>query len=468
MNKIIEKIKNDNILKLISPYLKEVDAYLVGGYLRDLFLNKQSFDRDIVLLCDDIKSYTQNIAQKINATFIELDKEWGIYRLVLEDKKNYIDFAKAIDNNIEKDIKRRDITINAIAYNLNKCEFYDPTGGIDDIKLKKIKGICEQNFIDDALRLLRVFRFQSSLGFDIDEKTYSFVKKHVNLINNPAKERINVELMKLFEGNNTAKTLKKMDECGMLEILFPIINEFKLIPPNTHHHLDLFNHLIETVNQVEKNAKNLPQKAQEVLNIVPYGTVKKIAYLKLGAFLHDIGKPKTWTIDEKTLRHRFIMHDSVGAELVSEYLKPLKFSKKQISYIKTLIRHHIYPSNVNLNNEKSVMKFLRKLNENTVDIILLAIADRLSARGVDISDEIVEENINHLNTLMNKYFDSLEEIKPLPKLIDGNEIMQLLNIKPSPLLGKIISALKTAQEEGDITTKEQAIGFIESKFKNYL
>lgn len=464
MNNIIKKINDDNVLQQIIPYLKETDAYLVGGYVRDLFLNKQSFDRDIILTCEDIKTFTQNIANKINATFIELDKEWGIYRIVLKDKKNYIDFAKAIENNIEKDINRRDITINAVAFNLNTKEFYDPTEGINDLKHKKIKGICEQNFIDDPLRLLRVFRFQSTLGFEIDTQTESFIRKHIKLINNPAKERINTELMKLFEGENTAQTLKNMDNYGMLELIFPFIEQLKQIPPNTHHHLDLFNHLLETVNQVEINFKTLPQKAQEILNNEPYNTVKKLAYLKLGAFLHDIGKPKTWTIDEKTGRHRFIMHDSVGAELVSDYLKPLKFSKKQISYIKTLIRHHIYPSNVNLNNEKSIMKFLRKLDENTVDILLLAMADRLSARGIDITNEIIEQNLSHLNKLMNKYFDSLEEIKPLPKLIDGNEIMQILNIKPSPQLGKIISKLKIAQEDGEITTKEEAILFIKKEF----
>lgn len=462
MNNIVEKIKEDVVLKQIIPLLGNIDAYLVGGYLRDLFLGKRSFDRDIILICKNIEEFTKNIAKEINATFIELDKDWGIYRLVLEDKKNYIDFAKAIDNDIKKDILRRDITINAIAYNLVTNEFYDPTNGILDIKTKKIRGICEQNFIDDPLRLLRVFRFQSSLGFDIEQETYSFIKKHINLIEKPAKERVNVELMKLFEGANTAQTLLNMDKCGLLELIFPFVVEWKKIPKNTHHHLDLFNHLIETVNQVEVNFDKLPQGAQDILNIEPYGTVKKYAYLKLAAFLHDIGKPATWTIDETTGRHRFIMHDSVGAEKVPAFLKELKFSKKQISYIKSLIRYHIYPSNVNLNNEKSVMKFLRKLDENTVDIILLAMADRLSAKGVDITEEIIEENIEHLNVLLNRYFESLEQIKPLPKLIDGNEIMEILNIKPSPILGKIISALKMAQEDGEIMTKDEAINFVKN------
>ena len=464
MNNIIKQIEKDDVIKKIIPYLNEVDAFLVGGYVRDLFLGKQSFDRDIILVCDDVENIVKKIAKEIDATFIELDKEWGIYRLVLTDKKNYIDFAKAINNDIEQDILRRDITINSIAFDLNQNKFYDITGGIADIKAKKIRKISEQNFIDDPLRLLRVFRFQSALGFEVEQDTYESIKKYVSLIEQPAKERVNLELMKLFEGNNVAKTLQKMDEVGMLNLIFPFVEEFKKVPPNTHHHLDLFNHSIETVNQIELNFSKLPQTAQDILNIVPYGTVKKIAYLKLGAFLHDIGKPKTWTIDESNGRHRFIMHDSVGSEIAPAFLKTLKFSKKQISYIKALIRHHIYPSNVNLNNEKSVMKFLRKLNENTVDIILLAMADRYSARGVDITDEMVEDNISHLQTLLERYFESLEELKPLPKLIDGNEIMQILGIRPSPVLGRIIAGLKTAQEDGEVMTKEQASEFVKNEF----
>ena len=110
------------------------------------------------------------------------------------------------------------------------------------------------------------------------------------------------------------------------------------------------------------------------------------------------------------------------------------------------------------------MKFLRKLDENTVDILLLAKADRLSARGVDITEKIVEENISHLNVLMTKYFESLEKIQPLPKLLDGNEIMQILGISPSPLLGKIISELKIAQEDGNVYTREDALIFVNELF----
>jgi len=460
MNNIINIINNDTVLRQIKPFLAGVDAYLVGGYVRDVFLGKQSCDRDIIIIKDNIEEFSKNIAQKINATFIELDKNWEIYRLVLQDKKNYIDFAKAIENSIEKDLKRRDITINSIAFNLNTNEFYDPNNGIDDIKNGIIKGLSEENFTDDPLRLLRVFRFQSTLGYKISPQTYKIICKHARLIEKPAKERVNTELIKLFEGKHAASTLQSMDDAGILELIFPFVKEIKTIPPNTHHHLDLIHHSLETVKQIDEIIPALPQKAQEILQETPYGTVQKSAYLKLAGFMHDIGKPSTWTIDEETGRHRFIYHDSKGAEIAPAYLKKLKFSKKQIAYIQNLIRNHIYPSNVNLNNEKSVMKFLRKMDNDTIDVLVLAMADRLSARGPAITEEMVSQNLNQLNTILNRYLEKLDEIKPLPKLLNGNEVMKILNIKPSPQLGEILSELQAAQEDGLVTTHEEAVDFV--------
>ena len=181
-----------------------------------------------------------------------------------------------------------------------------------------------------------------------------------------------------------------MFENGALEIVFPFIKEIKKIPPNTHHHLDLVHHSIETVKHIKSNNP----------------------LLKIAALYHDIGKPSTWTIEPQG-RHRFIGHDIKGFELAKKELSQLKFSNKQISYIAKMVKFHIYPASlINCpDNKKAYARFIRKLAEDTPDIIELSKADRLSARGVDVSDEMVEKSIKHLENLLNYYNEVQSMVK---------------------------------------------------------
>lgn len=467
MHKYVEIIENDEIIKKIKPYLNNIQTYLIGGFVRDILMGEKSPDRDLIVCNCDVKEFSKNLADKLNAYFIELDSINKIYRIVFEDKINYLDITCPIENNLEKDIKRRDLTINAIAYNLNDSKFIDLVNGMSDIQNKKIKGISFENFEDDPLRILRIYRFYSKTGFQIDEELINTTKTLLKRINEPAKERITTELLKMFEGEYCDKALLKLEETGLLYEIFPIYNDVKKIPPNTHHHLDLTHHLIETVNQIQINYKNSNEEIRNYLDTYVYGSVKRIAFLKLASFLHDIGKPSCWTIEEDTQRHRFIKHDEIGSKLVVPILKELKFSKKQIEYIQTLIKYHIYPSSLISApdvNEKAYMKFYRKMDGFVIDVIFLAMADRLSARGIKVTDEMVKNNIENLTKLLNNYLTMKKDIKPLEKLLDGNDIMEILGIKQSPQLGIIVKQLKEAQLNGDVTTKKEAIDFVNTYY----
>ena len=285
------------------------------------------------------------------------------------------------------------------------------------------------------------------------------------LVAQAAKERVEYELMKLFSGEYAHLALLKLDEVGILEKLFPFVNELKQVPPNLHHHLDLFNHCIETVRQVGIFYKNSDFRVKEHMERVDFGGFSRIAHLRLAAFLHDIGKFSTWTIEEDTGRHRFIKHEDVGAKMCVPLLKTLCFSNKQIDYIAYIIKKHMYPTAVVSSpelNEKVMMRYVRKSEENAIDNILIAQADRLSARGPEITDEIVEQNITALNKLMDFYLNVKDNLEPLPKLLDGNEVMRLLNLKPSPRLGEILNALQEAQINGEVLTKDDAVTFVKT------
>ena len=448
-------IKDDFILSQIN------EGYLVGGSVRDALMGKSFVDRDIAI--KGAEDFAHKLSEQFNATFIVLDPEYKIYRLVLEDKVNYLDISEIQGGvNIEDDLERRDFAMNAIAIDLSNGEIIDPFEGKKDIENKIIRHIKDSNFEEDPLRILRAFRFASTTGFELSNDTKLCIEKYKHLLFTPAKERINYELMKLFGGAKCSETLLVMDEFGILEELFPYVKEMKKVPPNTHHHLDLFHHVVETVRNIEELYLNSTKEEKEHLDSVGFGGFPRINHLKLAGFLHDIGKFSTWTIEESG-RHRFIKHDDIGAKMAIPFLKDLKFSKKQIEYISTMIKTHIYPSNVidapDL-NEKVKMRYLRKMGVDVIDNIYLAKADRLSARGEAITEEIVKANLDGLDALLNFYLEKRETLKPLPKLLDGKEIMEIKGIKQSPDLGKIISALKEAQLNGEVNSKDEAIDFV--------
>lgn len=459
-SKIIEKIKNDDILsKIITSFDNEI--YLVGGTVRDFYLGNESVDRDIIVMDEDARIFALKLAEFFDATFVPLDEENKIYRLVVSDKINYIDITNPIENSLEKDLMRRDLTINAIAVNIRSGEIVDISGGVTDIKNGCINYVNELNFVDDPLRLLRVYRFQAMYGFELAPETISAVCRYSDLIHKPAAERINYELMKLFNGEFAHVALENMNKTWILEEIFPIVKELKQVPPNSHHHLDLFHHSIETVKQVQNLYNASSDEVKEHLNKIEFGGFSRLAHLKLAAFLHDIGKFSTWTIEEG--KHRFIKHDDVGAKMSLKILKDLHFSNKQADYISSMIKYHIYPSHVMTSpqiTEKIMMRYVRKMDKNSIDAVILAQADRLSARGPEITDEIVERNISSLNMLLRFYLEARETIKPLPKLLTGDEVMTLLNIKPSRKLGEIMNALHEAQISGDVTSKEHAVDFV--------
>lgn len=459
-SKIIEKIKSDEILSKITDKF-ENEIYLVGGTVRDYYMGLDSTDRDIIVMDEEAREFALKLADLFEATFVPLDEENKIYRIVLADKINCIDVTNPVGDSIEKDLMRRDLTINAIAVNIRTGELIDISGGVTDIRNKCINYVNELNFVDDPLRLLRVYRFQALYGFQLAPETINAVCKYSDLIHKPAVERINYEILKLFSGEYAHIALENMNKTWILEEIFPFVKELKQVPPNSHHHLDLFHHSIETVKQVQNLYSEASDEVKEHLNTVDFGGFSRLAHLKLAAFMHDIGKFSTWTIEEG--KHRFIKHDDVGAKMSVKILKDLHCSNKQIDYISSMIKYHIYPSHVMTSpqiTEKIMMRYVRKMDKNSIDAIILAQADRLSARGPEITDEIVERNITSLNMLLKFYLETRETLKPLPKLLSGNDVMDILNIKPSRKLGEIMEALHEAQISGDVITREHAVDFV--------
>lgn len=457
MIELVEKIKSDKLLQTVAELAKPYDCYIVGGYIRDFLLGKTTYDVDLVVKRDFAKVLAEKITAFFGAHFVELDSENLIYRVVMPDKLHYFDISGMLDDDLKTDIDRRDLTINSIAINLKTLEIIDLNDGLKDFRTRVLKSAKLSNFIDDSLRILRVFRFCAQTGFDIDPDVFDFVKSNVKLIENPAKERVCTELLKTFEGKYSLKALEKADKAGLVDLIFPIMKEVKKIPPNSHHHLDLFHHLLESQAKIGEIFEKSNAQVKEAV-------APRLGLLKLAAFLHDIGKPSTWKIDENG-RHRFITHDSVGAKLVRPILADLKFSKKNINYIATLIKNHIYPSALlqTDSSEKAKIRFFRKLGDFVPDVILLAQADRLCALGPAITQETVNSNISGLNSLLDFYLENLDKVKLPEPLLNGHEISDLTKLPQSKELGDLVKEVRNLQLEGVLSTKDEAVKFVSEK-----
>ncbi|MEI7474333.1 MAG: HD domain-containing protein [bacterium] len=456
---------NDEINKSILEEMDENSKiWVVGGTIRDFLLKKDWLDTDYVLTGVKAFDFAKKMAEKLNGYFVPLDEHYDIARIVLEDKKTTLDFAAALNNDILKDLERRDFTINAMAFSLNDNKFIDLFNGVDDLNNKKITAISEKNIIDDPLRILRAYRCAAQTGFSIEEDTLLLIKKHQSLIHNVAIERVKAELIKLFEGAFSAENLFLMKETAFLFEIFPEMSPQLKVPPNLHHHLPLIEHSIEVVKQLEIMVKDSPDWVKEHLNEeIVYGSTR-LSLLKIAALLHDLGKPDTWTIDEEG-RHRFIKHEEIGAGLALPLLRRMTFSKVAIKVIEKLIKFHLYPSQIlkeETITEKSILRFYRRIEKEVPELIIIAMADRLSARGAEITDDIVNKNISGLQELLEKYHNISENMITIPKLISGDDVMKLLNINKGPKVGIVLKALNEAQISGDINNYDQAIEFVKN------
>lgn len=475
LNDLKNSILNEHINRQIIEFARskpDIDIYIVGGYLRDLILNLHTYDMDYVVRGTSGLKFAQDLANLFNGYYIELDASFDIARVVLPDKKNYIDIAGCQGKSIEEDLSRRDFTINAMAINLKKIDseaLIDPHNGLSDIKDKTIKTISEKNIIDDPLRILRAFRISALTNSSISVDTLSYINKHLSLLNNVAKERITLELNKLFSLHSSLKYVQLLKSSGVLEEIFPDMKNLYKVPENVYHHLGLFEHTLDVYKNIEELIPAMPEKTQEHLQENITASTKRIVALKYAALLHDIGKPDTWVIDE-TGKHTFLGHADLGEEMSEIICKNLKLPNSAVKRIAKLVKYHLYPSQLSNNfqppSKKAKFRFFRKLGDEVPEAILLAMADRLAAQGPKISKEIVNRQLKMLEELLNDYYKTLEKTKELPKIIDGNDVMKLLNFKPSKKIGIILTEIRNRQIDGELATKEEAEKWLLENIQN--
>ncbi|MFC1942153.1 CCA tRNA nucleotidyltransferase [Chloroflexota bacterium] len=479
------------LLNDISRFLiKEgVQAYLVGGFVRDMLLERDTADIDIAVAVDAL-TIAPKIASALGGKYISLDEENGVGRVVLfhnesapaKDKWE-LDFT-TLKGTIEQDLAQRDFTVDAMAIeldnitgsSLNPDSLIDPFHGRDDLRQRVIRAVRETAFREDAARLIRAVRLAAELVFDIDAETEELIHYYSNLITNVAGERVRDELLRLLATPGAARHLAYLDELGILTALIPELVPAKGVDQPKVHVWDVFDHSIQTVSTVEflLRERAWEYAGEDILGSVPWsidlsrhfdeeiscGSTRK-SLLKLAALLHDIAKPQTKALDEDG-RARFLGHPQEGAATATKILERLRFSTKEINLVELMVKHHLRPTQMSheeFPSRRAIYRYYRDTGEAGIDILFLCLADHLATRGSTLDPAQWLEHTRIAEYILTKYTEEESLLVP-PKLINGNDLMESFNLSPGPMLGELLEALRETQAAGEVATRQEALDYI--------
>ncbi len=449
---------------------RKIKLYIVGGALRDLVLKKGKSNPDIdFTLKKGALKFARVLANKIHAGFVVLDKEHGVSRVVkrIDNKIYTLDFTDFRGLDLKSDLLRRDFTINTLALELDRAfdkniapALIDLYGAQTDLKNKIIKAAYAKSFDDDPLRILRAFSFAALFGFEIDRPTLKNASLKRKKIIKVSFERIRDELFKVLETNVSFEYFSQLDKLKILEIIMPEIKPMRGIGQGPYHHLDVWQHTLETLKQFELLEKKISDNAdiQNYLNeMISYGR-RRYSLLKFGALLHDVGKPKALRREGKKII--FHGHERLGLDVAQGIVKRLKLSNDEWSALRKIILWHLRPGYMADSGKeltpRAIFRYFRDANKEAVGILLLSIADQRATLGTYTTRA---SRINHEKVcfgLIKKHFHKSKEASP-KRLINGNDVMRKFKLEPSPLVGKILAEIEELQAIGKIKTKEDAL-----------
>ncbi len=442
----------DPVFKVIAEAGSDVETYLVGGFVRDLILNRPSKDIDVVCVGSGI-SLAKVVAGKLgNHVNVSIFKNFGTAMLkhdgveiefVGARKESYRrDSRKPIveDGTLEDDQNRRDFTINALAISLNEGnygELIDPFNGLGDLKKKLIRTPLDPaiTFSDDPLRMMRAIRFATQLNFDIEADTFEAIINNKDRINIVSQERITDELNKIIMSKKPSYGFKLLYHGGLLELIFPEMVKLQGVENiDGKGHKDNFYHTLQVLDKVAEKSDDL--------------------WLRWAAILHDIAKPNTKRFD-KEVGWTFHGHEDKGARMVPGIFRRMKLPlHENMKKVKNLVKLHLRP--IALVNDRVTDSALRRLlfeaGDDLDDLLLLCRAD-ITSKNMDK----VKRYLGNFSKVEKKLKDVEErdKVKNFQPPISGEEIMSHFAIKPGRDVGVIKEEIKEAILEGKIRNNYQ-------------
>jgi poly(A) polymerase len=448
--------------------------YLVGGYPRDALLKEEGNldkvgpkDFDFAIEGGHGFAFAKHVAGQMEGHFVPLDEPNDTARVVLPSNTIF-DFSGCVGGTIQSDVWRRDFTINSLVWDPQVPEYIlDYSTGLADLQSRRVRALSEAVFVEDPLRVLRAYRFASHINGTIEAKTRNWLQAHVSRLSEVAVERINVEIFSIFGNHNFSRFVFDMAHAGLLEIIFPELTETHRVTPNAYHHLGLFEHSMETIPQLEETYGRMPDWVHESAQKELSAGATRLAATKLACLLHDIGKPQTWVVNDDG-RHTFYGHDRIGAEMAEVIAERMKWSRPLSKFIVKLIAWHLRPGQLYHQGpptDKAIRRFYRTVGDDTPELMLLAFADFGATRGPGLMGDKREALAYSLVELLDGYRVHREESRMRVRLLDGSQIMKILEIPGGPIVGNLLAELEEAQEINEVANQAEAVAFVRQMYE---
>ena len=458
------------ILHLVGEEADRIglECYVIGGWVRDLFLHRESTDIDVVVVGSGIL-LAEAVAKRLGkGAHLSVFKTYGTAQVKKKDLE--LEFVGARresyqrdsrnpiveDGTLEEDQNRRDFTINAMAICLNKeryGELLDPFDGIGDLERCIIRTPLNPDitFSDDPLRMMRAIRFATQLGFNLDEETFDAIERNRERINIITKERIAEELHKIMLSRRPSEGWILLDKTGLLPLIFPELAALKGVEvKDGRGHKDVFYHTLKVLDNVAQlqSTDRCADRAQST-------DIDTILWLRWAALLHDIGKPKSKAWDPKA-GWTFRNHNYIGAKMVPKIFAKMKFPlNEKMEYVKKMVDLHMRPINLieDIVTDSAVRRLLFEAGNDIDDLMLLCDADITSR------NEEKKARFHRNYQLVREKMVELEErdrIRNFQPPVNGDEIMQMFGLEPCSLVGELKAAVKDAILDGIIPNERDA------------